>query len=239
MQNGFRKPSVPANKKFAPADRKRQAKRRSAEFARLKEAWAHQVASDRGLSQTALRTALVVPIWLNSKTLTFWPSQKTLAAAIRGSDRAVRGALKSLEARGHLQCVSLYRGGRRSNVYRIVVEQVVLNALQESEEPSWDNEYEEELRSKPAKQCRSDRNRSAGEPGKRLPVRPEEGFRGTPEKTIEKTCKGEGAGNSDSQAQEDAEERKPVSAETAASIMAEAFGASNVANNGFLHRKGE
>ena len=72
-------------------------KARVARFAETKMIWAMQVAADRDLPETALRIALVWPYWLNSATLLAWP------------------ALKQLENRNHLLCVSEKRGGRMSN----------------------------------------------------------------------------------------------------------------------------
>lgn len=162
----------------------RQAGRRGADplaahFVRFKQEWALQVAADRHLPETALRIALALPKWLNSQTRQAWPSQATLAREVNTTDRAVRAALKVLEDRGHLACDSQFRGGRQSNRYRIVFNDVVLEAAKADEGGT-------AVPVSPEARFRGAGNAPSDPLGTPVPHSPVATFRGTPERTPEK-----------------------------------------------------
>lgn len=228
-----RGPDIPANdNRPGPATVPEPPPGRSwaAHFAELKMTWAMQVASDRRLSETALRVALVWPYWLNSKTLIAWPSQATVANEVSSSDRAVRHALKQLEECSHLYCLNQYRGGRISNRYRIVVNDVVLSVEGERADPAECGTADPVT---PARPRPSERNARTDHHGAANPVSGGAAFRRTPEKTPDKTKEAiQTPAN-----EPDAPKKPPVSKDRAEQIMREAFGARSVSETGYLRRE--
>lgn len=90
-------------------------------FAARLAGWQFQVSADLVLAPTALRVALVLPYWLNSKTEECFPSQQTVATEIGCTERAVREALKQLVSRGHLARKPGKRGSYGTNTYKMVL----------------------------------------------------------------------------------------------------------------------
>lgn len=223
---------------FLPAAQvKRDAngKRPGAQFAELKELWAIQVAGDRNLPQTALRIALVFPKWLNSKSLKAWPAQSTIAEVINTSERAVRSGLKRLVTGGHLVCLTEKPGGRKSNVYRIVVNDEVIAVLDPANTDAVATKPGTPVPVSPEHGVRAQRNAQSGQSGSVGPLTPEPAFRGTPERTPDKTNTGtsvDGYGNPE-------RERGPrVTAQQVEAILSEVFGGTSVSGEGYVRREG-
>mgnify|MGYP003675045462 CR=1 FL=1 len=205
-----------------------------ARFAELKEIWAAQVAEDRGLSETALRIALVLPRWLNSKTLKAWPSQRTIAGAINTSDRAVRDGLKKLVDSGHLHCLTEKPGGRMSNVYRIVVHGGVIC---ESDCPGTGPAGAQPGTPLPGRSEGSRRgvgNAGSGQPGHPVPVSAAGAFRGTPERTPERTQERVAAPELAEGDATHVRGGRRLTAESAERLMRETFGEARVGPGGYF-----
>lgn len=202
-------------------------KRPAAQFAQIKEAWTIQVASDRKISETALRIALVWPVWLNAKSLTAWPAQSTIAATINSSVRSVRDGLKKLISRGHMVCLTEKPSGRTSNVYRIVLNDTVIT--EQDVYPGKQVPGSEE------QAFRAERNRPSSHTGQAMPNSAEAGFRGTPERTPEKAREGPPVWPS---VKEAATRGPRVSNDARKSILRDVFGTAVVSEKGHLHRDG-
>lgn len=205
-------------------------KLRAAGFAALKTEWLMQVAADRTLSETSLRVALCWSHWLNSKSLLAWPSQSTIAKAVNSQPRAVRDALKRLETGGHLFCTNAFRGGRKTNNYRIVLQDIVIceDALPNTESGT----------AMPLTVARTDLPEGAEHAvhnGADEPMRGGVANRGTLERTLERTNTRETASISSCSSETQSESR--ASKAEIAEIMREAYGAQNVNENGHLLRK--
>ena len=162
-------------------------KRPAHAFVAAKAQWQEQVAQDSALSVTALRIALVLPRWLNSSSLLAWPSQATVAESIGCTGRAVRAALSRLEKRGHLVCVSKYRGGRQTNRYRIVLGG---NVIEEDISPANENHSPQRAVYWPSDAGDAQppsvlRNDYSAHPGTSVPHTGERTFQGTQEETHE------------------------------------------------------
>jgi hypothetical protein len=227
--------------KFLPSGQKPNAaggkvnpidKARAANYAATKMEWALQVAADSDLSETAYRIALVWPEWLNSKSLLAWPSQSTIAKTIGCGNRAVRSGLKRLEDHGHLICINTYRGGRKTNSYRIVVQDCVISEI-DGDPPK--NESGTDAPVPSARPFQSDRHQRTSQSGPSEPITAGSACRGTLDRTLKRT---RGGGNVPSSAASLEEPTEPrASKEEAAEILRQAFGAQNVNENGHLHRK--
>lgn len=211
-------------------------KRPGAWFAETKEAWAIQVASDRDLPETALRIALVLPKWLNAKTLKAWPAQSTIAALINTSDRAVRGGLKRLVEAGHLVCLTETPGGRKSNVYRIVVNDGVIDEPGAATADTAEAIPGTRLPDSPEHTFRSERNELSGQRGSGDPVSAAPAFRGTLERTPERTDAPVRTSD-DAGADTEPTHEPRMSPERARAIMAELYGQGQVSETGYLQRK--
>lgn len=198
-------------------------KSKAANYSEVKQAWAEQVAADKALTGIALRIALAFPKWLNRESLLAWPAQSTLADVINSQVRSVRAALKLMEERGHLVCVSEFRGGRLTNRYRIVLqEREITPVLYES--GSFDPVRE-------VPQDRSEEMFPSGLSGPQKPVSTGRSDRGTPERTQEY--------NNDVQNAVGDEEplRQRVTPQRAAEIMREVMGEERVSESGRLSRE--
>lgn len=211
-------------------------RRPGAWFAETKEAWAIQVAADRDLPETALRIALVLPKWLNSKSLKAWPAQSTIAELINTSDRAVRSGLKRLVKGGHLVCLTDKPGGRMSNVYRIVVNDEVISEPDTAGTDTAAMQPGTGVPVRPEHGGRTQRNTQSGHPGAGQPGTTEPAFRGTLERTPDKTMTGDQAGRV-CDATDEPERGPQVSPKRAQEIMAEIFGQGRVSETGYLQRK--
>jgi hypothetical protein len=198
----------------------------AARFAKTKTDWAMQVAADKSLPATALRIALVWPHWLNSKTLLAWPAQATIAKMINCSPRTVRTALKQLETRNHLRCVTEKRGGRKTNRYRIVLHDIVIC---EQDLPSPKIETGTSSPVRPERGVLSERRNDSSQGGSDKPVTADACFRGTLEETLDKS------GSEVSRSVEPEKERgPPATAEAAAEIMRDVYGPCRVDESGHL-----
>ncbi len=186
---------------------------RSANYAKLKQDWQNQVACDRTLPWTSHRIALLWQTWLNSRTLTAWPAQSTMADMLQVTSRAVREGMKALEDRGHLQCISQYRGGRRPNRYRIILDGAVVAGEGGTVVPVTTE-----------RGFRAEGNAASPVRGDSVPGRGEGDSRGTPERTPERTT----------EADRQMETGVPVTADRAKGIMAEVFGAGRVNDGGYV-----
>ena len=204
-------------------------KARVARFAETKMIWAMQVAADR---ETALRIALVWPYWLNSATLLAWPAQDTIAKSVNCNTRTVRAALKQLENRNHLLCVSEKRGGRMSNRYRIVVQDTVFC---EHDAATHDFETGTPMPVTPASANRPDRLKASAQSGSCVLAREDALCPGTLEETFDKKKEGREQ-SSRSEALESQSEPR-ASRDAAAEIMREVFGSKSVTQTGHLLRK--
>ncbi len=134
--------------------------------------------------------------------------------------------MKRLEVRGHITCVSIYRGGRQWNRYRIVLkDEAVTEAIYQSgsDEPV-----------SPDHSNRGDRMKHTGVPGTVHPVTPARIDRGTPEKTPERTHLGQGAPTDDLD-----DHRGPrASPDAVKEILRKAYGEKCVTETGHVHRSG-
>jgi hypothetical protein len=92
-----------------------------ADFARLQFDWLRQVQDDAEISGSAFALAFAICRHVNSKTLTAWPTQETLARTVRTEQRTIRRLTTELRDRGHLS-VSIPRGRHKPNVYRLVTQ---------------------------------------------------------------------------------------------------------------------
>jgi hypothetical protein len=187
----------------------------AASYARMKQAWALQVASDRRLPGTALRIALAWPKYLNAKSLLAWPAQETLAIELNTTDRSIREGLKALEDHGHLKCISRYRGGRHTNRYRIILDNMMLTTTVGTVVPCT-----------PEQAFRAKGNVPSGVTGADVPGCGDAAFRGTPERTPERTLVAESAMGTPG--------GSPVTAGAAQALMAEVFGPGRVNEGGHL-----
>ncbi len=88
----------------------------SDDFYKRRSDWLDRVANDAGLPHAAFRVAYIIAGYFNRETGEAWPSQATLAARLEMTDRAIRGLLKELVDRGHLECAS-GRGRGNTNAY--------------------------------------------------------------------------------------------------------------------------
>jgi hypothetical protein len=143
-----------------------------------------QVAADKSLAATALRIALVWPHWLNSQTLLAWPAHATIAKMINCSPRTVRTALKQLETGNHLRCVTEKRGGRMTNRYRLVLQDIVIC---EQDPSSPEIETGVSSPGRPVRGVLSERRSGSSQGGSDKPVTADACFRGTLEKTLDKS----------------------------------------------------
>ncbi|WP_432450262.1 hypothetical protein [Aliiroseovarius marinus] len=198
-------------------------KSKAASYSEVKQAWSEQVAADKALTGIALRIALAFPKWLNRESLLAWPAQSTLAEVINSQVRSVRAALKLMEERGHLVCVSEFRGGRQTNRYRIVLQKREITPVL-YEHGSID----------PVREVSEDRCEGmpqSGPSGSQNPVCADRINRGTPERTQEY--------NNDAQnaAGEEEQLRQRVTPQRAAEIMREVMGDDRVSETGFLSRE--
>jgi hypothetical protein len=82
--------------------------------------WLNQVSDDPSTSHAAFHEAFALSRHFNRKSGDAWPSQATLAAAIRTTDRTVRRLTDELVEGGHLAVVS-GRGRYQSNHFRMVI----------------------------------------------------------------------------------------------------------------------
>ena len=185
----------------------------AANFARMKEEWQIQVAADRALPGTSLRIALAWQRWLGRDTLLAWPAQSKLAELLHTSPRQIQTAMRALEESGHLRCESKFRGGRKSNCYRIILHGALVMDESGTNVPVT-----------PEPGFRAEGNAASPVPGARVPGRGESDHRGTPERTPERTI----------EADRRTETGVPVTAHRAKGIMAEVFGAGRVKDGGYV-----
>ncbi|GLI92371.1 helix-turn-helix domain-containing protein [Methylocystis echinoides] len=89
--------------------------RPGARFIRDRIMWLEQVAADESLTKTAVRLAIVLNGFFNSKTGDAWPAVGTLARRLGTSDRAVQKALRAMADAGHLTISA--GGGNNTNRY--------------------------------------------------------------------------------------------------------------------------
>ncbi len=205
-------------------------KLRAAGFAAIKTEWALQVAADRSLSEIAVRIALAWPLWLNSKSLLAWPSQVTIANTLNCGARAVRDGLKRLEVGGHLKCMNKYRGGRQTNSYRIVLQDIIIC---EDHLPQDESGTSPPVRAATA--SRPEGHNDAAHLGAGEPAREGVAGRGTLERTIERTTDEQVISQTTGSSVPLPEPR--VSAEDKAEILRQVFGATSVDENGHLLRR--
>jgi len=198
----------------------------AAQFAKTKMDWAIQVAADKSLTATALRIALAWPLWLNSKTLLAWPAQATIAERINCSTRTVRAALKQLETCNHLRCMTEKRGGRLTNRYRIVLQDIVIC---EQVPPSPEIETGMFNPVRPEQGVRPEGRNGTSQGGSNKPLTADACFRGTLEETLDES------GREVSRAVEPKEDRgPPATARAAAEIMRDVYGTRRVNETGRL-----
>lgn len=224
----------------------RKPKRPAQAFVATKAQWQEQVAQDSALSVTALRIALVLPKWLNASSLLAWPSQATVAQCVGCSGRAVRAALARLEKRGHLVCVSKYRGGRQTNRYRIVlggnVIEEEISPANENRSPHISDDGSSRFGDDQPSLMR--RNDHSAHPGTTVPPTAEHACQGTQEETHESIGN---AGKASAPTQtvatperqnclEDVERGPRVTKEQTLSIMAEVLGPGSVNEWGGVRR---
>jgi hypothetical protein len=186
---------------------------RSANYAKLKQDWQNQVACDRTLPWTSHRIALLWQTWLNSRTLTAWPAQSTIAELLHVTPRAVREGMKALEDRGHLQCISQFRGGRMSNRYRIILDGAVITGEDGTDVPVT-----------PERVFRAEGKAPSPVRGASVPGRAVGDCRRTPERTPERTI----------EADRHMETGVPVTADRAKGIMAEVYVEERVNGGGYV-----
>lgn len=201
------------------------AKSNAASYSRIKQAWAEQVAADQSLSGIALRVALVLPRWLNRESLVAWPAQSTVAEAINSTVRSVRAAFRKLEERGHLVCLNEFRGGRKPNHYRIVVNAEVI-APHPHNPATLEPGREEHIN-------RGDRMIPTALTGRNDQVSTDALVRGTPEKTLEETKSSDSASSASAEGQIGPR----VSRERANAILREIMGDGGVSETGYLRRE--
>jgi hypothetical protein len=163
---------------------------RAANFARMKEDWQK---------------------WLGRDTLLAWPSQSTLADLLHTSPRQIQTSMRALEERGHLKCESKFRGGRKSNRYRIILDGPMVMEESRTLVPVT-----------PEPGFRAKENAPSPVRGADVPGCGDVAFRGTAERTPEKTsmsgCRKETG--------------VPVTADMAKGIMAQVFGEGRVNASG-------
>ena len=162
-------------------------------YARLKQEWQIQVSQDSQLPPISHRIALALPKWLNSKNLTAWPAQSTIATFIGVSKRTVGSGFKALRQQGHIIRLNDIVGGRYSDQYRIVLLTNLANpvGISSSGLATLDEEGKEQ-RGKGFHLCEEDsftsgRKEQSPQPRTISPLSGESCFQQTKERTKEQT----------------------------------------------------